>query len=93
MGERKLVGDEIVAWARENFYFVLMAAGALVAVGAALDWKWISRIESGWTMPFIRAWIEARGGVEARYRFERWFMFAVGVLLFAAGGVFWWLLG
>lgn len=85
--------QQIILYAKEHFYFVIITIGVIVVVGCIFDWKWITRIDSPWKMPFIRAFIEVHYGVEARYKFERIFTFIAGVLITIIGLVYWYFCG
>ncbi len=79
------MNDALYAWLQAHSYLVLIAAGALVLVGAIFDWKWITRITSPSTLAGLRAWIEGLYGERARFAFERFLMGGVGILLILLG--------
>lgn len=83
------MGDQIVAYAKEYFYFVIIAGGAIIVIGCIFKWDWATRISSPSKLPFIRGFIEGLFGEEARYKFERAVSFICGVLLILIGIFYW----
>ena len=76
--------EEVTAWIQFQFQYVLIGLGIFVMLGAALKWQWM--IE----MPYsklggLRGFIEELHGKNARYAFERWFTFILGLLMVAVG--------
>ena len=76
----------INAQAHEHFQWVLIGLGALVMVGSALNWRWMT------DMPVSNLWgtrktIEEVHGEKARYFFERCFTFLMGLVLVLFGAV------
>lgn len=87
------MGDQIIAYAKEYFYFVIIAVGAIIAIGCIFNWQWATRIISPSKLPGIRGFIEGLHGTEARYKFERFISFLCGVVLIVLGFVYWYFYG
>ena len=81
--------NQLLEFAKEHFYYILMACGLLIIIGSILDWKWITRISSPVKFGAIRTWIEEVYGIEARYRFERVIIFICGVVILVVGIIYW----
>lgn len=82
------MGELIIQYGREYFYFVLIAVGIFVVLGYMLDWKWMTRMNSHSKLIFIRTLIEKNFGVEGRYKFERFVTLICGIILIILGLVY-----
>lgn len=83
------MGEQIIAYGKAYFYFIMIAVGIIVVVGCIFNWQWIIRIGSPSKLPLIRAFIEEVYGIEGRYKFERFVNFLCGVLLIILGLAYW----
>ena len=82
--------DALIAFLKAHFYWVLIAVGTLVVIGCLFDWHWITRMAPN-QLVGLRAFVESLHGEQGRYRFERFVMFCVGVLLILLGAGYAWL--
>lgn len=81
--------EKLLNLANKYFYFIFILIGLFIIIGAILDWKWLTRMESSSKLAGIRAFIEGLHGVEGRYKFERFITFCVGLIIFIAGIFYW----
>lgn len=77
--------ENLQVWLSAHFYWLLIAAGVVVLIGALRNWEWVVRIQSASTLAGLRGFIEGLYGVKGRLKFERFLMGAVGFLLILSG--------
>lgn len=77
--------ENLHAWFSAHFYWLLIAAGVVVFIGALRNWEWVVRIQSASTLAGLRGFVEGLYGVKGRLKFERFLMGAVGFLFILCG--------
>uniref|UniRef100_A0AB33JI84 Immunity protein 17 n=1 Tax=Prevotella sp. GTC17260 TaxID=3236796 RepID=A0AB33JI84_9BACT len=79
------MGEQIINYGKEHYYWVLMGGGLLILIGAIRNWKWVVEPTKEDENNGLKYFIIYVFGVEA-YRFLMGFC---GLALIVLGMIFW----
>lgn len=83
------MGNQVMAYAKEYFYFVIIGGGLIIVIGCIFNWNWATSIISPSKLPMIRGFIDGLHGEEALHKFERSVNLICGLILIVAGIIYW----
>lgn len=79
------MGDKIISYGKEHYYFVLIVVGLIILIGAIRNWKWVVNPTKEDEHNCFKFFILSMFGI-AGFRI---LMALCGIALIGAGAIFW----